>query len=747
MPPASTVNTVGGRAVTVAIAALLLFPATGVAHRDHRAPGSVLPSSGGLRAAAAPASCPGDGDRHEFAPDRVITGEFGAEREGSYVMLPFEVPDATTAVRVRYCYDQPEEPQSQFDSHTLDLGLYEPRADQSRPWGIPEFRGWGGSSHPDVIVSPEGFSSAARYAADPHDQTPGKTTRAFRPGPIPGGEWAVELGLASIASQPADTDGKVAYRVEIDWSDAPSFADDPYRPAAYDRSPARSGSGWYAGDLHVHGEHSALGDAPMREVFDYAFGSLREGKAGLDFITLSDYVSGSSWGEIGRYQADYPNSLIARSAEVITYRGHANSHANIGVVDYRTGPIFERGAGGRLVALRSARPASTIFNRIRSNGGFTQINHPTIFPSPPFPSNLCRGCAWEYSDRQTNYSKVDGIEVATGPAALKTPGRPGPNPFTVTAIEFWEDALAEGHKVAAIGVSDSHNAGRTPDPVTQAPIGTATTVVYADELSERGIQRGVEAGHTYVKVTGNDAPDLRLRGRARGSSSPAAIMGDTVRGEPVDFTARVLGAGPSPLPPELPYTLLVVRDGKPFRTVPVTRDDFTYRFRSAGPGRYRLQLQRGTTIEALSSPIYVERGTGSGSGGGGGDRPACTKRGTSGNDIIRGTSGDDVICAGGGNDIVYGGGGNDTIYGGAGNDILRGEGGNDRISGEDGDDHVIGGDGDDRLRGGPGSDVLSGQDGRDHLNTRDNRGGNDVANGGPGEDSCDTDRGDTRSSC
>lgn len=239
---------------------------------------------------------------------------------------------------------------------------------------------------------------------------------------------------------------------------------------------------------------------------------------------------------------------------------------------------------------------------------------------------------------------------------------------------------------------------------------------------------------------GYDAPDLRLRGRARGSSRPPAIMGDTVGDEPVDFTARVLGAGPS----ELPYTLLVMKDGKPFRTLPATGDDFSFRFRSAGPGRYRLQLQRGTTIEALSSPIYVERST---SGDGDDGRPACTKPGTSGNDIIRGTSGDDVICAGGGNDIVYGSGGNDTIYGDGGNDILRGEGANDRISGGAGNDVVRGGYGNDRLRGDPGSDGVSGQDGRDYLNTRDEVRGNDSADGGAGADSCDTDRGDARSSC
>jgi len=143
----------------------------------------------------------------------------------------------------------------------------------------------------------------------------------------------------------------------------------------------------------------------------------------------------------------------------------------------------------------------------------------------------------------------------------------------------------------------------------------------------------------------------------------------------------------------------------------------------------------------------------------------CTIPGTPSNDILRGTPGNDVICAGRGNDIVYGGGGNDKIYGGGGNDILRGEGGNeriyggggddivrggsgdDRLSGGDGDDQVIGGDGADRLLGGSGRDILSGQDGRDYLNTRDSSGGNDIANGGAGADSCETDRRDTRSSC
>ena len=55
-------------------------------------------------------------------------------------------------------------------------------------------------------------------------------------------------------------------------------------------------------------------------------------------------------------------------------------------------------------------------------------------------------------------------------------------------------------------------------------------MVYAEELSEQGIQRGVEAGHTYVKMFGNDGPDLRLEATVPGSPAPPGMMGDTIYG-------------------------------------------------------------------------------------------------------------------------------------------------------------------------------------------------------------------------
>ena len=543
--------------------------------------------------AAIPPSCGGDA----INPTRTITGEFGTDLEGGYVFVPFDVPAGTTQVRVKYCFDQPESPTNAQLRHTLDLGLYEPRERSDVPWGLGEFRGWGGSSHPDVTLTAEGFSAEA----DRRKHVPGKTTRAFRPGPIEPGQWAAELGVASVVSpEEGDDDGKVGWRVEVELRSDPAFADEPYAPAPYDSGPARSESGWYAGDMHVHGEHSALGDALMTEVFDYAFAAPPDG-AGLDFITLSDYVGGAQWSEIGRHQASYPGKLIMRSSETITYRGHANAHATASNVDYRTGPIYALAPGGALTLFTAARSPQHIFDRVHATGGFTQVNHPTIFPSevPGFASQ-CRGCPWDYADSETDWRKVDAYEVHTGPAGLPQPSgnEPGPNPFTPTAIAEFDRLRTEGYRVTGVAVSDSHNAGRTPGGVTQSPIGEGTTVVFAPELSEEGIQQGIEAGHAYVKLFGAGSPDLRLTAAAGGKN---AMMGDALEEESATFEAQVLGGSTSVSPRQL----VILRDGNPFLTVPVVGQAFSFSFTAIGPGDYRIQVMRGSAIDALTNPITL----------------------------------------------------------------------------------------------------------------------------------------------
>ena len=549
-------------------------------------------------------------------PDRVIKGSFGKGVEGAYVMLPFDVPADTDAIRVKYCHDQPQLAQvpgtSTLNKHTLDMGIYGPRSGPEDLWDEDEFRGWGGSSRPDVTISPEGSIDP-----DPAPVASTETTVGHRPGPVEPGKWAVELGVAAIGIElPGAEDGRVAYRVEIDLIDDPAYSDEPYKQVPYDETPANPNPGWYAGDFHVHARHSNPSDATMREAFDYAFAPLGQG-AGLDFITLSDYVGDRAWGEIGAFQAEYPGKLVVRSSEVITYRGHINNHGSQTFVDYRTGPVLERRPDGTLATLRRARAAAQILRRISDAGGWNQINHPRIFPaSVPTLGNFCRGCSWEYTDAQTDYRAVDAIEIATGPAGLRLPTNPGPNPFTVLALLFYEHAIdangVNSNHIAAVGSSDSHKAGSPPDALS-APIGQATTVVRADELSEEAIGEAVRAGHTYVKLWGNDGADLRFEATPT-AGGPTAIMGDTLSTGSARFTARVTNLTRARAAYPGIYSLLVYRNGLPYAAVPVTGngDTFSHEFTASGPARYRLQLMRlvagVASIDAVSSPIYLQPG-------------------------------------------------------------------------------------------------------------------------------------------
>ena len=234
---------------------------------------------------------------------------------------------------------------------------------------------------------------------------------------------------------------------------------------------------------------------------------------------------------------------------------------------------------------------------IQKAGGWTQLNHVATCPSSePFCVRTCRGCPWDYSAKKTRYKHVDAIEVASGPAQLFG----ATNIFSVAAIAFWEEQLADGRRIAAVGSSDSHRAGRTESD-TQSPIGTAATIVYAENLSEQAIADGVRARHTYVKIFGSAAPDLRFEARVPGDDT-VWIMGDVVKKRCSGFTARVLGA-----PEGGSFTLHIVKDGVLGPGTSVPAGDSEHSFPATGKGRYRLELRRGEEIHVLTTPIWIEK--------------------------------------------------------------------------------------------------------------------------------------------
>ena len=76
-------------------------------------------------------------------------------------------------------------------------------------------------------------------------------------------------------------------------------------------------------------------------------------------------------------------------------------------------------------------------------------------------------------------------------------------------------------------------------------------------------------------------------------------MGDTVDAPSADLEARVSNASGGP------YVLQLVKDGQVARADPVAGPQATVKVPAQGPGRYRLQLMRGSAVEAVTTPIWI----------------------------------------------------------------------------------------------------------------------------------------------
>jgi hypothetical protein len=337
----------------------------------------------------------------------------------------------------------------------------------------------------------------------------------------------------------------------------------------------------------------------MQTSFDFAFKSLAQGGAGLDFVGLVDHNNDINTGEIGRYQAEYPGKLIIPGTEVTTYNGHYNNIGSSTFADFRGGPVYRwsQTPPNTTEIAGPVQPASQ-FGPIQGTGGWTQINHPTVLGG-----SICRGCPWDYTDAETDYSKVDAIEVQNGAADFgPPPDPPVPSPFTPSAIAFYEHALASGNHIAAVGSSDAHKTDEDG-----AVVGQATTVVGASDLSRTAIVQGIRDDRTYVKVYGNDGPDIRVTARSPGDTFKT--LGETLRGPEAHFDVQVLGAGAA-RPGN--YTVRLLRDGTEVAAAPIIGGDITHTFDSSGTGRYSVEVIRtapgGDRIEVYSSPVWFQVG-------------------------------------------------------------------------------------------------------------------------------------------
>jgi MYXO-CTERM domain-containing protein len=427
-------------------------------------------------------------------------------------------------------------------------------------WGVwqPEgYRGWAGGLTDDAIIGVE------------------QSSRSYLPGPITPGTWTLVIGKAQL-----DADG-THYTLDIVCRDNATLTVLP--KAAYTPVVLAHERRWYKGDFHVHSTESGDAMASFAEIETLAK------SRGLDFVNISDHNTVSQHAQIAAVQSQYPDFLFLRGAEITTYSGHANAVGIHEYVEHRLGYM------GRTVAGITADVAA--------QGGILLVNHPVLDLG-----TACIGCAWKHLD-DTPWDQVAGMELSTGNYEI------GVQVFIPRAIELWNGLVMQGYNIAAVGGSDDHRAGRDTGS-TASEIGTPTTMVLADELSEAAIIDAIRKGHTVVKLRAPDDPMVELQ-IPRGDGTFAEI-GDIVGEAPMDVHVTG-GAG---------TFVQVWIDGAKATQIPVTSDDFhtTYDFggshASGGQGaaplpwHVRAELINDTNQRlVVTSHLRVVPGGGDDSGG------------------------------------------------------------------------------------------------------------------------------------
>lgn len=401
-------------------------------------------------------------------------------------------------------------------------------------WGPDGFRGWGGGNPEDAIIGVD------------------ESSRSYLPGAITPGTWKVVIGKALLSANAG------RYSIDVVCRDNATLTPSPRAAFTADvLSPARR---WYKGDFHVHSEQSGDANASFA-----AISTLAKSR-GLDFVNLSDHNTYSQHALIAAI--DNPDLLVLRGTEITTYSGHGNSVGTRDYIDHRLG--------------YQGRTVTGIVEDVVAEGGVFIVNHPVLDLG-----TQCIGCSWAHLD-DTPWDKVAALELITGNFDI------GIQAFVPRVIPLWDRLLDAGNRIAVVGGSDDHRAGNDTGP-TASPIGSPTTLVLADSLSEAAIVKAVGEGRTVVQLRGPDDPFVEM-------TIGDAVIGDEVHDiSSARITAHVVGGDGT--------IVQLWRDGQKLDQKPVTGADARVDFTDV-PGeqlrRYRLELINDLNQRiVVTSHIYV----------------------------------------------------------------------------------------------------------------------------------------------
>jgi len=423
---------------------------------------------------------------------------------------------------------------------TIDLGLLGP--DGFR--GQDGFRGWSGGNKRTFTVSAT-------------DATP-----SYLPGAIRPGRWNLLLGIPNIRP---DTKAEYTAGVRFEHAGADGAALVPSEPTV------RAAPGWYRGDLHMHTAHSdgsCLSRRQQRVPCPLFLTAKAASERGLDFIAITDHNTTSHADAMRELQPYFDDLLLMPGREITTFQGHANLFGSVATLDFRVGSA-------------DVPDWNALLANIEQAGGVISVNHP-IRPS----GEQCMGCGW--SPRGTlDYERMQAVEVVNGLDA----------DTAFSGVQFWEHLLDAGYQLTGLGGSDNHDA-------LSGTIGTPTTVIYADRLSQAGIVAAIRRGRVFIDVAGTRDRSLDLVASVDGQT---AHMGDALRvsrGARVRFEGSVSGVAGGQVE--------VILDGQ---RVPLLKDSrvasttqsFVFPWRADGKHHWlRLNVRDDQShLVLIGNPVYL----------------------------------------------------------------------------------------------------------------------------------------------
>jgi predicted metal-dependent phosphoesterase TrpH len=407
------------------------------------------------------------------------------------------------------------------------------------------------------IHDPAGFRGQSGSNKDHFTIGPGDATPSYIPGSIPAGQWKLLISVSSIRPEITSK-----YHAEVRFNS-------PLEDSSFTLTPLENDLRWYRGDMHMHTAHSdgsCANQSGQRVPCPLFLTAQAAANRGLDFIAISDHNSLAHYAEMRELQPYFNKMLLIPGREMTTFYGHFNAFGITQYVNY-------------LVAEKNGRTIDEVVTDIKAMGGIVSINHPQ---SPT--DERCRGCGWG-PPGPVDLSKFSAVEAVNAGRVMD---------------RFWDQQIASGLRLTAIGGSDNHDALR---PESQpGAIAHPTTVVQAKELSVAGILDGIRSGHVFVDLTGSKDRLLEVEATAPNAT---AHMGDAIaikNGIDLELRVHVVNCANA--------TVQTLLDGKPMGApLPLQGADQTIETHWASDGGrhwIRFTVNNGSEDTLLlGNPVFI----------------------------------------------------------------------------------------------------------------------------------------------